>query len=112
MMKIVYSAHLILPLIAGGPTGNPAWLSILKACGRLLDNIFQSQRGGVIQRYGVDPFSQFNLLYTFGRHTMQSGENYLPHHAILAEINRANHSIKISLFLIGELLGNYNDSVI
>ncbi|MBW6452554.1 MAG: phosphatidylserine/phosphatidylglycerophosphate/cardiolipin synthase family protein, partial [Methyloprofundus sp.] len=79
---------------------------------RLLDNIFQSQRGGVIQRYGIDPFSPFNLLYTFGRHTMQNGENYLPHHAILAEINRANHSIKISLFLIGELLGNYNDSVI
>lgn len=79
---------------------------------RLLDNIFQSQRGGVIQRYGIDPFSHFNLLYTFGRHTMQNGENYLPHHAILAEINRANHSIKISLFLIGELLGNYNDSVI
>ncbi|GFO71320.1 hypothetical protein BJAS_P0719 [Bathymodiolus japonicus methanotrophic gill symbiont] len=79
---------------------------------RLLDNIFQSQRGGVIQGYGIDPFSQFNLLYTFGRHHMQSGENYLPHHAILAEINRAHHSIKISLFLIGELLGNYNDSVI
>jgi len=79
---------------------------------RLLDNIFQSQRGGVIQCYGIDPFSQFNLLYTFGRHHMQSGENYLPHHAILAEINRAQHSIKISLFLIGELLGNYNDSVI
>lgn len=79
---------------------------------RLLDNIFQSQRGGVIQSYGIDPFSQFNLLYTFGRHTMQSGNNYLPHHAILAEINRAKHSIKISLFLIGELLGNYNDSVI
>ncbi|NOQ13943.1 MAG: phosphatidylserine/phosphatidylglycerophosphate/cardiolipin synthase family protein [Methyloprofundus sp.] len=79
---------------------------------RLLDNILQSQRGGVIQRYGIDPYSQFNLLYTFGRHTMQSGENYLPHHAILAEINRAQHSIKVSLFLIGELLGHYNDSVI
>jgi len=79
---------------------------------RLLDNIFQSQRGGIIQQYGIDPFSQFNLLYTFGRHTMQNGENYLPHHAILAEINRATRSIKITLFLIGELLGNHHDSVI
>lgn len=79
---------------------------------RLLDNIFQSQRGGVIQRYGIDPYSHFNLLYTFGRHTMQNGENYLPHLAILAEINRARHSIKITLFLIGELLGDHQDSVI
>ncbi len=79
---------------------------------RLLDNIFQSQRGGVIQQYGVDPFSHFNLLYTFGRHTMLNGESYLPHHAILAEINRAKYSIKITLFLIGELLGDHHDSVI
>ncbi len=79
---------------------------------RLLDNIFQSQRGGVIQHYGIDPYSHFNLLYTFGRHTMQNGENYLPHLAILAEINRARHSIKITLFLIGELLGDHQDSVI
>ncbi len=79
---------------------------------RLLDNIFQSQRGGVIQKYGIDPFSSFNLLYTFGRHTMQNGENYLPHHAILAEINRAKQSIKITLFLIGDLLGDHNDSVV
>ena len=34
---------------------------------RLFDNIFQSVRGGVIQCYGIDPFSHFNLLYTFGR---------------------------------------------
>ncbi len=79
---------------------------------RLLDNIFQSQRGGVIQAYGIDPFSHFNLLYTFGRHGKLDGEIYLPHHAILAEINRANHSIKITLFLIGELLGQHHDSVI
>ncbi|MCK5872590.1 MAG: phosphatidylserine/phosphatidylglycerophosphate/cardiolipin synthase family protein, partial [Methylococcales bacterium] len=79
---------------------------------RLLDNIFQSQRGGVVQSYGIDPFSHFNLLYTFGRHTMENGEIYLPHHAILAEIHRAKSSIKISLFLIGELLGNHHDSVI
>ena len=83
-----------------------------KAVCLLLDNIFQSQRGGVIQQYGIDPYSQFNLLYTFGRHTMQNGDKYLPHHAILAEITRAQSSIKITLFLIGELLGNYNDSVI
>ena len=31
---------------------------------RLLDNIFQSIRGGTIQRYGVDPLSHFNLLYS------------------------------------------------
>jgi len=78
----------------------------------LLDNIFQSQRGGVIQRYGIDPLSPFNLLYTFGRHTMLNGRYYKPHHAILAEINRARHSIKCSLFLIGDLVGDHHDSVI
>lgn len=79
---------------------------------RILDNIFQSQRGGVIQKYGIDPFSHFNLLYTFGRHTMQNGRPYLPHQAILAEINRAKHTIKICLFLIGDLLGDHHDSVV
>lgn len=79
---------------------------------RLLDNIFQSQRGGVIQKYGIDPFSHFNLLYTFGRHTMQNGKRYLPHLAILAEIHRARHSIRICLFLIGDLLGDHHDSVV
>ncbi|MCK5889939.1 MAG: phosphatidylserine/phosphatidylglycerophosphate/cardiolipin synthase family protein, partial [Methylococcales bacterium] len=79
---------------------------------RLLDNIFQSQRGGVVQHYGIDPYSHFNLLYTFGRHSIQDGSNFLPHHAILAEINRAQYSIKITLFLIGELVGEHNDSVI
>ena len=79
---------------------------------RLLDNIFQSQRGGVIQKYGIDPLSPFNLLYTFGRHAMANGKVYRPHHAILAEINRARHSIKICLFLIGDLLGDHHDSVV
>lgn len=79
---------------------------------RLLDNIFQSQRGGVIQRYGVDPLSHFNLLYTFGRHYMLNGKPYRPHHAILAEIHRARHSIKLSLFLIGDLRGDHHDSVV
>ncbi|WP_150048262.1 MULTISPECIES: phospholipase D-like domain-containing protein [Methylomonas] len=79
---------------------------------RLLDNIFQSQRGGVIQKYGIDPLAPFNLLYTFGRQTMANGKLYRPHHAILAEIHRARHSIKICLFLIGDLLGDHNDSVI
>jgi phosphatidylserine/phosphatidylglycerophosphate/cardiolipin synthase-like enzyme len=79
---------------------------------RLLDNIFQSQRGGVIQKYGIDPLSPFNLLYTFGRQTMANGKVYRPHHAILAEIHRARHSIKICLFLIGDLLGDHHDSVI
>ncbi len=79
---------------------------------RLLDNIFQSQRGGVNQKYGIDPFSHFNMLYTFGRHTMLNGKAYRPHHAILAEIHRARHSIKITLFLIGDLLGDHHDSVV
>lgn len=79
---------------------------------RLLDNIFQSQRGGVIQQYGIDPLSHFNLLYTFGRHTLANGKCYRPHHAILAEIHRARHSIKLALFLLGELLGDYHDSVV
>ncbi len=79
---------------------------------RLLDNIFQSQRGGVNQKYGIDPLSPFNLLYTFGRHYMYNGKYYRPHQAILAEIHRARHSIKIVLFLIGDLLGEHHDSVV
>ncbi len=79
---------------------------------RLLDNIFQSQRGGIIQQYGIDPLSQFNLLYTFGRHKMQNGRTYYPHQAILAEIHRARKSIRICLFLIGDLLGDHHDSVV
>lgn len=79
---------------------------------RLLDNIFQSIRGGVIQRYGVDPLSPFNLLYTFGRTHMLNGKKYLPHHAILAEIHRAQYSIDLCLFLIGELRGEHQESVI
>jgi len=79
---------------------------------RLLDNIFQSQRGGVIQKYGIDPFSPFNLLYTFGRHTMHNGRVYRPHQAILSEIHRARHSIKLCLFLMGDLLGDHHDSVV
>ena len=79
---------------------------------RLFDNIFQSVRGGVIQRYGIDPFSHFNLLYTFGRHAAMNGKNYGPHHAIISEIHRARHSIRLVLFLIGELRGEHRDSVI
>jgi phosphatidylserine/phosphatidylglycerophosphate/cardiolipin synthase-like enzyme len=79
---------------------------------RLLDNIFQSQRGGVIQPYGIDPLSPFNLLYTFGRHMTAEGRCYRPHHAILGEINRARRSVKLCLFLIGELVGEHNDSVV
>jgi hypothetical protein len=79
---------------------------------RLLDNVFQSERGGVNQKYGIDPYSHFNLLYTFGRHTLLNGKYYRPHHAILAEVHRARHSIKLSLFLIGDLQGEHGDSVI
>ena len=79
---------------------------------RLLDNVFQACRGGVIQRYGVDPLAPFNLLYTFGRTAMLNGGYYRPHQAILAEINRARHSIHLCLFLIGELRGEHGDSVV
>jgi phosphatidylserine/phosphatidylglycerophosphate/cardiolipin synthase-like enzyme len=79
---------------------------------RLLDNVFQSERGGVNQKYGIDPLSPFNLLYTYGRHSLLDGRYYRPHHAILAEIHRARHSIKLTLFLIGNLLGEHGDSVI
>ena len=79
---------------------------------RLFDNIFQSVRGGVIQRYGIDPLGHFNLLYTFGRNTAMNGRYYRPHHAIVSEVHRARHSIKLCLFLIGELFGEFHDSVI
>lgn len=79
---------------------------------RLLDNIFQSQRGGVNQKYGIDPLSHFNLLYTFGRQMLLNGKPYRPHHAILAEVHRARHSIKLCLFLMGDLLGEHHDSVV
>jgi hypothetical protein len=79
---------------------------------RLLDNVFQSQRGGVIQKYTIDPLSHFNLLYTFGRHALPSGKYYRPHHAIFAAIHRARHSIRMSLFLIGDLLGEHGESVV
>lgn len=79
---------------------------------RLLDNVFQSIRGGVIQRYGIDPLSPFNLLYTFGVHTMRNSRTYRPHQAILAEINRARRSLRLCLFTIGELRGEYDDSVV
>lgn len=82
------------------------------AVSRLLDNIFQSIRGGVIQRYGIDPLSHFNLLYTFGRHAMLNGKYYRPHHAILSEVHRARSSIRACLFLMGELQGEYGESVV
>ena len=41
-----------------------------------------------------------------------NGKCYRPHHAIISEIHRAQHSIRLVLFLIGELRGEYHDSVI
>ncbi len=79
---------------------------------RHLDNIFQSIRGGVLQQYGVDPLSHFNLLYTFGRHKMMNGNNFRPHQAIISRIHGARRSIKACLFLLGELQGDYGDSVV
>jgi hypothetical protein len=79
---------------------------------RLLDNIFQSIRGGVCQRYGIDPLSQFNLLYTFGRHKMMNGRNFRPHQAIISAIHQGRRSLKASLFLLGEMQGDHQDSVV
>ena len=79
---------------------------------RLLDNIFQSIRGGVIQKYTVDPLSHFNLLYTFGRQQLPNGKPYRPHQAIIAEVHRAQRSIRLCLFLLGEMTGEHEDSVI
>lgn len=79
---------------------------------RLLDNIFQAIRGGVIARYVVDPYARFNLFYTFGRTAMADGRYYRPHHALLAEIHRARESIDLCLFLVGELRGEHGESVI
>lgn len=79
---------------------------------RLLDNVFQSERGGVNQSYGIDPHSRFNLLYTYGRHALWGGKYYRPHHAILSEINRAEHSIVMTLFLIGNLVGEQGGNVV
>ncbi len=79
---------------------------------RLLDNIFQSIRGGVIQKYFVDPLSHFNLMYTFGRQSLPGGRHYGPNQAILSEIHRAQWSIKLCLFLLGEMTGEHEDSVV
>lgn len=79
---------------------------------RILDNIFQSVRGGAIQPYNIDPQSLFNILYTFGLHSTVDGKLYLPHHAILSYIREARHSIKACLFLMGEMQGEYEESVI
>lgn len=79
---------------------------------RLLDNVFQSIRGGVVQSYGVDPFSHFNLLYTFGSHHIANGKYYRPNEAVISEIHRARHSIRVCLFLIGEMHGEHGDSVV
>ena len=79
---------------------------------RILDNVFESVRGGVFQRYGIDPLSPFNLLYTFGRHAMLNRKYYRPHDAIISEIHRARTSIRACLFLLGELQGEYADSVV
>jgi phosphatidylserine/phosphatidylglycerophosphate/cardiolipin synthase-like enzyme len=79
---------------------------------RLLDDVFQSIRGGMIRRYGVDPLSHFNLLYTFGRQTLLDGRCYRPNHAVLSAIHRARRSVRVCLFLLGEMAGEHGDSVV
>jgi phosphatidylserine/phosphatidylglycerophosphate/cardiolipin synthase-like enzyme len=69
-------------------------------------------RGGVIQKYTVEPLSHFNLLYTFGRQALPNGNYYRPNAAIISEIHRAQRSIKLCLFLLGEMVGEHEDSVI
>lgn len=83
-----------------------------KGLARLLDNIFQSIRGGVIQKYYVDPLSPFNLLYTYGRQSLSNNKYYRPHQAIVAEVHRAQRSIKLNLFLMGEMTGEHEDSIV
>lgn len=83
-----------------------------RGVGRLFDNIFQSIRGGAIQGYVVDPMSHFNLLYTFGNQLLVNGRVYRPHQAILSEVNRARRSIRLCLFLLGEMVGDYHDSIV
>jgi len=75
------------------------------AC-RLLDNFFQSIRGGMVQKYEINPRAQFNLLYTYGRHRTRDffNSNYRPNRAIIQEILRAQKSIKVVLFLMGEMI--------
>lgn len=79
---------------------------------RMLDNIFQSVRGGVIQGYCIDPMSRFNLLYTFGCHYTRDRKCFRPQHAIVSEIHRARHSIRLCLFLIHDMRSEYQDSVV
>ena len=47
-----------------------------------------------------------------GRQLLPNGHRYRPHQAILSEIHRAQRSIKLCLFLIGEMTGEHEDSVI
>eukprot|EP01125_Pyxidicula_operculata_P019979 TRINITY_DN7279_c0_g1_i1.p1 TRINITY_DN7279_c0_g1~~TRINITY_DN7279_c0_g1_i1.p1 ORF type:complete len:544 (+),score=90.63 TRINITY_DN7279_c0_g1_i1:43-1674(+) len=86
-----------------------------QATSRLLDNVFQSQRGGVIQKYVINPTSRFNIVYTFGRHkehSIDSTNNYRPHNSIFGAIHNAKHSIKVVIFIIGDMLGDYGESLI
>jgi phosphatidylserine/phosphatidylglycerophosphate/cardiolipin synthase-like enzyme len=43
---------------------------------------------------------------------MLNGKYYRPHHALIAEIHRAQSSIRACLFLMGEMLGEHNDSIV
>jgi phosphatidylserine/phosphatidylglycerophosphate/cardiolipin synthase-like enzyme len=79
---------------------------------RLLDNIFQSIRGGrdsEIPGRSAQPLQPALHLWPA---RAANGKYYRPHHAILAEINRAQRSIRLCLFLLGEMVGEHNDSVI
>jgi len=77
---------------------------------RIFENIFQSTRGGVIQKYSIDPYSPFNILFTFGRHTFE-GINFRPHRAIIRQIQRATSSIHACLFIIGEMEDEGNNII-
>lgn len=83
-----------------------------KAVSLLLRNIFESVRGGLFQGYTIDHESRFSLLYTFGSQHLADGKSYLPHHAIFSAISQARTSIHACLFILGELMGEYQDSIV
>ena len=79
---------------------------------RLLDNVFQSERGGVIQKYRIDPLSHFNLLYTFGRHTTPTASTTARTTPSSRRSTARGTRSSCALFLIGNLLGEHGDSVV
>lgn len=68
-------------------------------------NIYHAIRGGVIRRIGINPFSRYNLYYSFGSYYTAWRNDYRPQDAIITEINNSRHSVLISMFDIGHFSG-------